>query len=118
MPGCGPRIGHNDRGAAAWFADAVALVWEVRALRPPARKASSRDEKKRARRERRAPRGEIRRIYGKRPRAALASATRWMPSVSAARRRLNLNFRFWYSTDSFALSRIPKSFVSTSSRLQ
>ena len=36
----------------------------------------------------------------------LASATRPIPRVSAARRRLNLNLRFWYSTDSFALSRI------------
>lgn len=43
---------------------------------------------------------------GNRPRADLASATRPMPRVRAARRRLNLNLRLWYSTDSFARSRI------------
>src|SRR5690606_26337531 len=53
---------------------------------------------------------------GKSPRLILASATRWMPSVWAARRRLNLNFRFWYSTESLAPSRIVQSLAITSSR--
>ena len=56
--------------------------------------------------------------HGNSPRAALASATRWIPRVRAARRRLNWNFFCWVSTASFAWSRMPKSFVSTSSRLQ
>jgi hypothetical protein len=56
--------------------------------------------------------------HGKSPRAALASATRPMPSVSAARRRLNLNFRCWASTEFLARSSITHSFARTSSRLQ
>lgn len=56
--------------------------------------------------------------HGKSPRLCFASATREMPRVSAASRRLNLNLRFWYSTECLALSSIAKSLARTSSRDQ
>ncbi len=40
--------------------------------------------------------------HGNSPRLCLASATRWMPRVSAARRRLNWNLPFCASTASLA----------------
>ena len=61
---------------------------------------------------------KLARVYGNNPRFSLASATRSMPRVRAASRRLNFIFRFWYSTLVFALSRTAWSFAITSSRVQ